>query len=56
MVKIVKKMYYYIHTLNKKVIAHCHVGMGRTGIARKIFRNIETIFVKKIKKILLYLK
>ncbi len=31
MVKIVKEMYHYTHILNKKVIVHCHAGMGRTG-------------------------
>ena len=44
MVKIVKKMFYYIHTLNKKVIVHCHAGMGRTGIVLACYK----IFEKKI--------
>ena len=44
MIKIVKEMYYYIHTLNKKVIVHCHAGMGRTGITLACYK----IFEKKI--------
>ena len=32
LIKIAKTMYYYIHTLNKKVIVHCHAGYGRTAI------------------------
>ena len=30
MIKIVKKMYYYIHVLKKNVLVHCHAGVGRT--------------------------
>ena len=44
MIKIVKEMYYYIHTLNKKVIVHGHAGMGRTGITLACYK----IFEKKI--------
>ena len=44
MIKIVKTMYYYIHTLNKKVLVHCHAGMGRTGMSLACFK----IFEKKI--------
>ena len=44
MIKIVKKMYYYIHTLKKKVIVHCHAGNGRTGITLACYK----IFEKKI--------
>ena len=33
MIKVVKTMYYYIHTLNKKILVHCHAGYGRTAIA-----------------------
>jgi len=44
MINIVKKMYYYIHILNKKVIVHCHAGMGRTGIVLACYK----IFEKKI--------
>ena len=25
-------MYYYIHSLNKKILVHCHAGYGRTAI------------------------
>lgn len=32
-IKVVKTMYYYIHTLNKKILVHCHAGYGRTAIA-----------------------
>ena len=31
-IKIVKKMYYYIHTLKKGILVHCHAGFGRTAI------------------------
>ena len=41
MIKIVKEMYYYIHTLNKKVIVHCHAGMGRTGITLACYKIFE---------------
>jgi protein tyrosine phosphatase domain-containing protein 1 len=44
MIKIVKKMYYYIHCLNKKVLVHCHAGMGRTGTSLACYK----IFEKKI--------
>ena len=42
--KIVKKMYYYINTLNKKIIVHCHAGFGRTAIVLACYK----IFTKKI--------
>jgi len=32
MIKIIKTMYYYIHTLNKKIFVHCHAGFGRTAM------------------------
>lgn len=32
LIKIIKKMYYYINTLKKKIIVHCHAGFGRTAI------------------------
>ena len=44
MIKIVKEMYHYIHSLNKKVIVHCHAGMGRTGTSLACYK----IFEKKI--------
>ena len=31
MLQVVKKMYYYINDLKKKVLVHCHAGYGRTG-------------------------
>ena len=45
MVKIVKKMYHYIHSLNKKVLVHCHAGMGRTGSSLACY----LIFEKNLK-------
>ena len=44
MINVVKKMYYCIHTLNKKVIVHCHAGMGRTGLSLACYK----IFAEKI--------
>jgi len=44
MIKIVKEMYHYIHSLNKKVLVHCHAGMGRTGTSLACYK----IFEKKI--------
>ena len=43
-IKIVKKMYYYINKLNKKIIVHCHAGFGRTAIVLACYY----IFSKKI--------
>jgi hypothetical protein len=37
-------MYHYIHYLNKKVLVHCHAGMGRTGTSLACYK----IFEKKI--------
>ena len=44
LIKIVKKMYYYINTLSKKIIVHCHAGFGRTAIVLCCYK----IFTKKI--------
>ena len=44
LIKIIKKMYYYINTLNKKIIVHCHAGFGRTAIVLACYY----IFTKKI--------
>lgn len=44
LVKIVKKMYYYINVLNKKIIVHCHAGFGRTAIVLACYY----IFTKKV--------
>lgn len=44
LIKIIKKMYYYINTLNKKIIVHCHAGFGRTAIVLACYY----IFAKKI--------
>ena len=44
LIKIVKKMYYYINTLNKKIIVHCHAGFGRTAIVLACYK----IFTKKV--------
>ena len=33
MIEVAKKMYYYIHKLNKNVLAHCHAGLGRTALS-----------------------
>ena len=44
LIKIVKKMYYYINKLNKKIIVHCHAGFGRTAIVLACYN----IFTKKI--------
>ena len=41
MIKIVKKIYYYIHSLNKKVLAHCHAGFGRTAISLVCYKIFE---------------
>ena len=44
LIKIIKKMYYYINKLNKKIIVHCHAGFGRTAIVLACYN----IFTKKI--------
>lgn len=44
LIKIVKKMYYYINKLNKKILVHCHAGFGRTAIVLACYN----IFTKKI--------
>ena len=44
MIKIVKKMYYYIHILNKNILVHCHAGFGRTAISLVCY----LIFEKKL--------
>ena len=44
MIEIVKKMYYYIHNLNKKILVHCHAGFGRTAITLACY----LIFDKKL--------
>jgi len=41
MIKIVKKMYYYIHTLKKGILVHCHAGFGRTGITLACYLMFE---------------
>ena len=43
-IKVIKKMYYYIHSLNKKVLVHCHAGFGRTAISLCCY----LIFEKKL--------
>lgn len=41
MIKIVKKMYYYIHTLKKGILVHCHAGFGRTAITLACYLMFE---------------
>ena len=43
-IKIIKKMYYYINVLNKKIIVHCHAGFGRTATVLACYY----IFTKKV--------
>ena len=43
MVKIVKKMYYYIHVLKKNVLVHCHAGIGRTMITCACYKIFEEL-------------
>ena len=47
MVKIVKKMYYFTHSLNKKVLVHCHAGLGRTATCLACYK----IFSEKLNSI-----
>ena len=44
LIKIIKKMHYYISTLNKRIIVHCHAGFGRTAIVLACYY----IFTKKV--------
>ena len=44
LIKIIKKMYYYINVLNKKIIVHCHAGYGRTAIVLSCYN----IFINKV--------
>ena len=44
MIQIVKKMYNCIHSLKKKVIVHCHAGMGRTATSLACYK----IFTQKL--------
>ena len=41
MIKIIKKMYYYIHTLKKGILVHCHAGFGRTAITLACYLMFE---------------
>ena len=38
MIKIVKKMYYFTHSLKKKILVHCHAGIGRTATALACYK------------------
>ena len=44
MIKIVKEMHYCIHGLHKKVLVHCHAGLGRTGSSLACYK----IFSEKL--------
>lgn len=44
MIQIVKKMYNCTHFLKKKVIVHCHAGMGRTSTSLACYK----IFAEKL--------
>jgi len=41
MIKVLKKIYYYIHTLKKKILVHCHAGLGRTALALACYKIYE---------------
>ena len=47
MVKIVKKMHYFSHSLNKKILVHYHAGLGRTATCLACYK----IFSQKLNSI-----
>ena len=52
-IKIVKKIYYYINKLNKKVLVHCHAGFGRTAIVLACYYIFsKTVKAEKARKLI----